>query len=193
MSAIYAQTGSSRESTRSLYIEIGGPSIIYTFNYDFSFDSTDVGGFGLRTGLGASAVDDFYLVTVPVMVQYLLGNKKNYFEMAAGPVVNFGSDEIIYIDPGATPVIGSLYFGYRHQPSDMGFLFRVGMPIFIGFNEYYDYDGFLYTSILPGVFVRVLLLIKNPAVYLQPDPEFLKTQIVIRWNAIRPHFLPCRS
>lgn len=137
--ALNAQTTTAEPATRSVYIELGGPSVIYSLNYDFMFNRASTTGWGARVGAGASAGGDFNFVSIPLMVNYLLGKHNNFFELSAGPVINFG-DEMLYIDPEVAPVFGSIYIGYRLQPADQGFLFRAGVPIHFGVNEEFDWE-----------------------------------------------------
>jgi hypothetical protein len=38
--------------TQSVYLELGGAGLIYSFNYDFRFDNQRMDGWGMRVGAG---------------------------------------------------------------------------------------------------------------------------------------------
>lgn len=141
------------EATRSVFVEIGGPSLVYSFNYDFRFDKEKLDAWGMRVGAGGFKVDDESLFTLPVQVTRLLGKDKNYFEVGAGlTFINYSSRYVVYTDPygpdnfrdvtskdydfileiGKTPsVVGTLNIGYRRIPEDGGFTYRVNVtPLF---------------------------------------------------------------
>ena len=82
-----AQTPKSdNPSTRAAYLELGGPSFYYSFNYDFRFHPETPGGWGMRFGAGGYAVENSYAFSVPVLVNYLTGKRGNYFETALGVI-----------------------------------------------------------------------------------------------------------
>nr|MBI1229934.1 hypothetical protein [Cytophagales bacterium] len=38
--------------TQSIYAELGGAGLAYSFNYDFRFDKSDINSWGMRIGAG---------------------------------------------------------------------------------------------------------------------------------------------
>jgi len=147
------------DPTRSVFVEIGGPSLVYSFNYDFRFDKENLNSWGLRVGAGGYKLSDESLLTVPIQANRLFGNGKNYFEVGAGfTFVNYRNTYNIYdysnydpntgespvmgkitekdyhfiLDLGDTPnLVGTLNFGYRRIPEDGGFTFRANItPLF---------------------------------------------------------------
>lgn len=147
-------------ATRSVFVEIGGPSLVYTFNYDFRFDKDNLRSWGLRAGVGGFKLSEESLVTVPLQVTRLFGKGKHYFEIGGGfTFINYRysyEDYGYYIDPDTgeyiqtnseqvirkdwhfildvdkTPgIMGTLNFGYRRIPVDGGFTFRANLtPLF---------------------------------------------------------------
>ncbi len=145
--------------TRSAFVEIGGPSLVYSFNYDFRFDKQDLNSWGLRVGAGGYKLSEEALLTVPVQVTRLLGNGRNYFEVGAGftfinytdtythydysnydpntgesPIIGRTTDKNYHfiLDMGDTPaIVGTLNIGYRRIPENGGFTFRTNItPLF---------------------------------------------------------------
>lgn len=138
---------------QAVFMELGGNGVTYSFNYDTRFNNRQ-DGIGGRAGLSYFAVEGNGIFTLPVVVNYLLGKDGRYFEMGLGATyIGFSSsnstnpdnNSVLFVD-GST-VIGTMTFGYRRQPEDGGFLFRVGVsPIFGSgsFIPWYPYIGFGY-------------------------------------------------
>lgn len=145
--------------TQSVFVEIGGPSLVYTFNYDFRFDKTDMNSWGLRAGVGGYKLSDEALLTIPIQATRLFGKGVHFFELGGGfTFINFKSTYSNYtmelnpdtgewieifseetrkdwnfiLDIDKTPtVMGTLNFGYRRIPKNGGFTFRANItPIF---------------------------------------------------------------
>jgi hypothetical protein len=73
----------------------------------------------------------------PVLLNYLAGRHNHYFEIGAGVfVLNMHADgrEIFFgteINAQKTMALGAAVIGYRYQPANGGFLFRIGLtPLF---------------------------------------------------------------
>lgn len=144
------------EQARSFYVEAGGPGFI-SANYDFRFNKTR-NGWGMRAGLGYFGADGDNFFTVPLQVNYLIGKRGHYFETGAGisyirnsyeQYVNWHGSGYYATEPVVdNHILGSLTFGYRKQPVDGGFMFRVGLsPILYDgdFIPYLPYISFGYS------------------------------------------------
>lgn len=146
--------------TQSVFVELGGAGLPYSFNYDFRFDKTKMDSWGMRVGAGGYSVSDgesFF--SLPVMVNKLYGKGPHYFELGFGATFFTFSDESYnycvngYSDPvtgeyicteyesdnyqfilpvdGSPSIMGTLNFGYRRIPVDGGFTWKVNLnPIF---------------------------------------------------------------
>jgi hypothetical protein len=146
------QAQAQDDATRSVFVEVGGPSLVYSFNYDFRFEE-NLDAWGMRVGAGGFKVNDESLFTLPVQVTRILGKDKNYFEVGAGfTFINYSSTFTVYTDPydpnnvrqvtnkdydfildiGRTPsLLGTLNIGYRRIPEDGGFTYRINVtPLF---------------------------------------------------------------
>lgn len=117
-------------ATQAVMVELGGTGLIATFNYDSRFSRTSPDGLGAKVGIGGIVVSDYSIFTIPVMVNYLAGKHGKYFEAGIGGTYS-NAGFFAYASESFDPIIGSLYFGYRGQPEDGGFVFRIGLcPVF---------------------------------------------------------------
>lgn len=144
---------------QSVFVELGGSGLAYSFNYDFRFDDSRMDSWGMRVGVGGYNMDGDSFYSLPVLVNRLYGKGPHYFEVGAG-VTLFGMDDNSYsycangyFDPNGMYVctdqlstnsynfilpvdnspslMGTMNFGYRKVPVDGGFTFRVNLtPIF---------------------------------------------------------------
>ncbi|SFT53756.1 hypothetical protein SAMN04489724_1210 [Algoriphagus locisalis] len=154
---VQAQETEAKLATQSIYMELGGPGLPYSFNYDFRFDKTRMDSWGMRVGFGGYAVDGDSFFSLPVMVNKLYGKGNHFFEMGFGAtflafktsyynyqscyydgngnyVCNTYSDSgtsfILDIDSSPS-IMGVMNFGYRRMPTDGGFMWKVNLnPIF---------------------------------------------------------------
>ncbi len=133
----FAQT-----AAKSAYVELGGPGLA-SLNYDMRLQKKE-DGLGFRVGVGGFSVKSTYdngydkqsVLFVPIGLNYLLGkDEKHYFEFGAGATIVSAKDT--YNNGNSTEgdkfnsTFGHLYFGYRVQPKNGGFLFRAGLsPVF---------------------------------------------------------------
>lgn len=146
-------------ATQSIYMELGGPGLPYSFNYDFRFDKTRIDSWGMRVGFGGYAVDGDSFFSLPVMVNKLYGKGNHFFEMGFGATFLAFNNETYYYDncyydgngnyicnpvsstssgtsfildiDGSPSIMGVMNFGYRRMPTDGGFMWKVNLnPIF---------------------------------------------------------------
>lgn len=117
---------------QNLYLEIVGQGLLLTANYDTRF-SKKANGIGGRIGFGMIGGGHEAFVSVPVSLNYVLGNKQNLFEIGLG-VTYFKIPDSFF--DGGEGFVGTTSFMYRFQPVKNGFSFRAGLsPVF-------DKDGF---------------------------------------------------
>lgn len=132
----YAQrdlpSASSPFSRHSVFLELGGNALAYSINYDYRLlehvsARAGLGYFGLSQGGGNGSV-----LFVPLMVNYLTGTGSSHFEIGAGPVFSSIGGKFINFDRSYSGVLGiTSTIGYRLQPRDGGFHFRIGLtPVF---------------------------------------------------------------
>ncbi len=126
-----------REAKNAIYVSLGGTGLFYSVNYDRML--SDKVGFRL----GFSTFYVFAAVrTFPVTLNYLLGSGSHQLELGAGAViVNVSESEIFEFlfegEGSGVAVTGT--FGYRLQPQDGGYVFRLVLTPLFG---YFD-SGFI--------------------------------------------------
>jgi hypothetical protein len=113
---------------QAVFLEVFGRGGILSFNYDRRFGKKPT---GLGFTVGAGYVDDgeFGVLSIPISVNYLMGNRGKYFEAGAGVSVFSSESNLFDTDQS---VLGHLIFGYRRQPISGGFNFRAGVNVFVG-------------------------------------------------------------
>lgn len=123
---------------QAIYAELGGAGLAFSANYDRRFNQ-QVDGLGFRIGLGYSFQNDFKFTSLPIGINYLLGNsdRGRYFEvglnatlMFVGSYNNYSSYNYIgnvIIPYNSTQFVTSINLGYRSQPIRGGFNFRAGI------------------------------------------------------------------
>jgi hypothetical protein len=140
-SGAIAQTDSSHAdanttASNAVYLEVGGPAILYSINYDRMISTR----FGFRVGLSnipsSSYIEDGVLntLTFPVFLNWFPGasSHSSYgVEFDAGLVIQSGKFILDYPDITAQGSFLSVGVGYRYQPPDGGFLLRLMLtPLF---------------------------------------------------------------
>lgn len=145
---------------RSVYLELGGAGLAYSFNYDFRFDKSRMDSWGMRIGAGGYGTEGDSFFSLPVMVNKLYGKGPHYFELGLGATFfafnepenstycsnwyydsngnyvcnsyeTYGGYEFILPVDGSPSIMGTMNFGYRKIPVDGGFTWRFNLtPIF---------------------------------------------------------------
>jgi hypothetical protein len=135
----------SRSANNSLYLELLGNGGLYSLNYDRMLTNNVGVRLGVsRFGFDAATLDQdldahakISVSTLTFMTNYLVGKGKHCLELGVGAMGVFASADV----DGVGGVSGEGFsgtgtIGYRIQPLDGGFLFRVG------FTPAYNKDGF---------------------------------------------------
>lgn len=128
---------SSKLARNSAFIEIGGPGILYSANYERFV----LPRFGVRLGVSLfglrerSTGDALGVFTVPVTAQYLFFPGSHHLELGLGVVAGVLWSGLNGARP--TPPFGlvaaTATVGYRYQPPRSGFLLRVAFtPLYAG-------------------------------------------------------------
>jgi hypothetical protein len=119
-----------------IYFELGGPGVIYSFNYDGRLSKYE-NGIGFRIGVGGASWNGSGYVAVPFQLNYLLGTKGKYLEVGAGATFAphldlFGVADDQNPSSSTTYTYGTFTIGFRKQPlGKKGFTFRAAFsPIF---------------------------------------------------------------
>lgn len=111
-------------ATKSAFVEGLGNGLVMSFNFDTRFGKSPT-GLGARIGVGGMSIGEFSMITVPVGINYLAGKNGKYFEAGIG--ATYTSAGFLEYDLEGVPVIGTMTFGYRSQPVDGGFTWRIGL------------------------------------------------------------------
>jgi hypothetical protein len=138
--------GDERTAPNAIYLDLGGPGLIYSLNYDRAFGDVAVRlGFSYisisatATSGTSTATASATMITVPLTASYIgIGSKTHIFELGAGLTFMYlgaGADGLYGSDESASASaflpVGTALVGYRLQPKDGGFMFRVGAsPLF---------------------------------------------------------------
>ena len=144
MCSLHAQDdtkSSTGGSAQSVYGEIGGSGLFFSGNYDFLFKGQK--GLGGRVGFGFFGVTGASVITVPVGLNYLIGNTApSYFQIGFSATYVTGS---IDIGSGTASSGGMMYLpsiGYRYAPKDKGVTGQIYVgPIIIGGQAVFPFGG----------------------------------------------------
>lgn len=139
---------------KAVYLEVGGSSGAYGFNYSKIFYQK--GKLKMNASAGFSILirettksRTFWLPAIPLELTALYGKSKHHLEMGFGvipylDVVSiFDSEELVFKDKVVSTTAMPLRIGYRYQKPEGGFFFRVGYtPFFsapIGSREDWEF------------------------------------------------------
>ena len=125
-----SRRGSGNFARNSIFLELGGNGVFYSLNYDhkiFNHFSARIGGMYAPWEDEISS-QNASLLLVPLMANYLVGNGSSRLEVGAG--LTFGNisgnlDGFDEFSEGGVAAFTSTV-GYRLQPTNGGFLFRIG-------------------------------------------------------------------
>ena len=144
---------------RSVFLELGGSGLAYSFNYDFRFDKHRVDSWGMRLGAGGFGIEGESFYSLPVLVNKLYGKDTHFFELGLGMTfLGFKNERYTYCQSGyydsngvyictmqsvendynfilpidgSPNIMGTMNIGYRKVPVDGGFTWRLNLtPIF---------------------------------------------------------------
>lgn len=117
---------SRSQNSDAVDLEVGGPSLIYSVNFDKRIETNY--NLGFRIGFGILPYDFPHgspLVIVPILINMVLP-KKHSFESAIGITNVITKDDQTYI--------GDMLFAYRLHKNN-GLLFRCGVNFLVKFYD----------------------------------------------------------
>jgi len=137
--------GDVRSADNSIFVEGGGPGLLYSINYERIVEND----FGLRAGFsytsfsasassgGSTASASAAIITVPVIASYLGVSSGNHvLEMGAGGTIVYASGSAsgtgISSSGSGMTGLGTVILGYRRQPVAGGLQFRIGLEALVG-------------------------------------------------------------
>jgi hypothetical protein len=137
----YSREESGKVYNTQFYVELGGPGIIFSANFDKRFNSSKKNGWGYRAGLGFIPNIDSYdnsnntVLTVPLGVNYVFGKERSSHTFETGAGVTFLSKTLYFDNSNDNQhVLGHLEFMYRLMPINGGFTWRIGFTPWITFG-----------------------------------------------------------
>lgn len=135
----------------AIYAEVFGPGLLYSINYDYLVAPQ----ISLRAGVSRwSFPAIFFLVNgsidftgFPITLNYLPGGGNSHPEIGAGLVamlISLNGEEVFFgesVRGKASAVLGTATIGYRYQPMDGGFVFRIGFTPVFNFRKIFPTGG----------------------------------------------------
>lgn len=125
----------------TVYAELLGAGGLASVNFDYRLGKNPE-GFGLRTGIGYFQWNNSSTVTLPIIANYLLGKNGKYLDLGIG--ARLGYETMVDKEPNSPDQIFEegfrigapiLNIGYRYQPIEGGFNFRIGFSPYINFSQ----------------------------------------------------------
>ncbi|MBA4197429.1 MAG: hypothetical protein C0459_07735 [Chitinophaga sp.] len=119
----------AQTAAKSVYAELFGPGFA-SINFDSRFTAKE-DGIGGRIGFSGFNTGNQTVFFFPAGLNYLVGkDEKHYFEMGGGATF-MTSSQTIFNNNKSSSAFGYLQLGYRMQPKNGGYTFRVNMtPVF---------------------------------------------------------------
>jgi hypothetical protein len=140
LKSVKAQVVPEQRVAKAIYVEALGSGIGLSLNYDTRF-KPGLTGLGLRAGIGGiSGSGDqsrATLISLPILVNYVLGNSRASFESGLGLMASYitaeGKDALTgdYATAQGVGVSLAGNFGLRLQPKQNGVHFRLYWSPFI--------------------------------------------------------------
>jgi hypothetical protein len=123
-----------RTAFNSLFVELGGPALIYSIDYERLLGQSNL---GVRVGFGFIHLSGNFFgthyneedISVPALLNYYLGTPTHKIQLGVGAVVRHREDDF---DSGSSTVgLFTVALGYRYLPPDGGLNFGVAFtPMF---------------------------------------------------------------
>jgi hypothetical protein len=140
LQSMQAQVMPEQRVAKAIYVEALGSGIGLSLNYDTRF-KPGLTGLGLRVGVGGiSGSGDqsrVTLISLPVLVNYVIGNSRASFESGLGLMASYvtaaGKDAVTgdYATAQGAGISVAGNFGLRLQPKQNGVHFRLYWSPFI--------------------------------------------------------------
>jgi hypothetical protein len=117
---------------RTVFLELGGPGLAITANYDTRFGSgRDKWGFRIGTGYYNTGANSVF--TIPFQFNYLYGKTTSFLEVGVGTTFLYSrgsTNGTVFQFDNVTGFIGTGTIGYRYQQEEGGINFRIAfVPI----------------------------------------------------------------
>jgi hypothetical protein len=124
-----------------VYLELFGPGIFYSLNYDGRFAKME-NGLGFRVGLGGAGGNGGGYLALPAQLNYLLGNNGQYLELGAGATFITAGVDLLDDEESGSTVFGTATIGFRKQPfGKKGLTWRLAFTPFVGEFGFLPFGG----------------------------------------------------
>ena len=154
-----------RDASNSLFIEGGGPGLLYSLNYELLLDDDA----GIRVGFSyqplsaaassGGASGKASVITVPILATYLVSFGSSALELGGGATLiradGAGSGNGLAVSSAGTNVLGTAIMGYRRQPFDGGLQLRIGLEALVGKGLALSNPDPNKVGILPWMYVSI--------------------------------------
>ncbi len=116
-------------ANNTIYLEGGGPGGFYSINFE-----RRISDFGVRVGFSYFSNSNFKVTSFPLGFNYIgVGGQSSHLELGATATLAIFEGTGLFTDGTSTvAVLGSGIIGYRYQPADGGFNFRIGAAPLLG-------------------------------------------------------------
>ena len=152
----------------SIFVEGGGPGLLYSLNYERVVEED----FGLRIGMSyvsfsasaGSSSASATILAVPVIFSYLgLRGGNHILELGGGGTGVYasgaGSGTGFAASGSGMMALGTALIGYRRQPLDGGFQFRIGLEALAGKGLAFSNPDPTKFGVLPWLYMSLGLAI----------------------------------
>jgi hypothetical protein len=125
---------------KNIYLELFGNNLATGVNFDIRLNPGQMGGLGLSAGIGGLSVEgadntgriDLGVVTFPIGINYLTGQRRGHFEAGVGLLPMYATfdgqgefSDYEYIEAEGFGLAGGyINLGYRFQPLRNGVMFN---------------------------------------------------------------------
>jgi hypothetical protein len=130
---IYAGPTYPQNHPDSIYGEFLGSGGIYSINYDRLF-TPNIGariGFSYLSFERDIIIPETTMYFFPISFNYYAGDGNSKLELGAGMTVVTGTVDWFGMKEYGSVVVGNFNIGYRYEPIDGGFFFRIGFTPFV--------------------------------------------------------------
>ncbi len=130
-------------SKKAIYLGIAGPNLMVGPNFDFRFNPGELGGWGMRLGLGIynypRNVEPYKITSVIIGVNSLSRTTKHHLLTGVGIMPSMVKESTNLSNSSTiTNIRFGAYFeaGYRYQSPDNGFFFQLSFTPLILAKEF---------------------------------------------------------
>lgn len=148
--AVHAQEAPEASRNKSVFVEfLGSGATIVTANFDMRFKPNRTDGLGMRIGIGGGSISDEPLIgegssktktfTVPIEVNYILGERRFAFEVGYSVTyVSISEDSTFQFlgeysesHESENLIVSYIPIGFRLNPKTNGFMLKLNLgPLF---------------------------------------------------------------